>query len=46
MHGGFGSNENKMSDGGRERALLGSKVSKSSQKVGAYSGPPFTPSHG
>src|SRR5437899_1516226 len=33
-----------MSDGGRERASLGVEMSKSSQKSGAYSGPPFAPS--
>ena len=38
-------NENKMSDGGRERASLGVEVWKSSES-GAYSGPPFAPSHG
>ncbi len=38
-------NENKMSDGGRERASLGVEVWKSSQN-GAYTGPPFAPSSG
>ena len=32
LHGSVRSNENKMSDGGRGRALLGVKVWKSSQK--------------
>ena len=31
-HGGFRSNENKMSDGGRERASFGVEVWKSSQR--------------
>src|SRR4051812_16546673 len=39
------SNENKMSDGGRERASLGAEVWKSSE-MWTHSGPPFAPSHG
>jgi hypothetical protein len=38
-------NETKMSDGGRERALLGVEVRKSS-KVWTRDGPAFAPSHG
>src|SRR4051794_27951190 len=38
------SNENKMSDGGGDRASIGGGVWKSSQS-GAHSGPPFAPSH-
>jgi hypothetical protein len=40
-----GSNENKMSDGGRERAPLGVAVWKSSE-MWIKSGPSFAPSHG
>jgi len=39
------SNENKMSDGGRGRVLLGVFVLKSSQ-MWTHDGPPFAPSHG
>jgi hypothetical protein len=39
------SNENKMSDGGRERVSLGGEAWKSSQ-MWTHSGPPFAPSHG
>ena len=35
QHGAHGSNENKMSDGGRDRASIGAKVWKSSQKWSA-----------
>jgi hypothetical protein len=39
-------NENKMSDGGRERALPGVEVWNSSQKRSVGCGPPLAPSHG